>query len=103
MADPMKIRATMQGDVVEVKVLMSHQMETGQRKDAADNVVPAHFIQEVIALHNGKPVMRAQWGTAVSTNPYWGFGFKGAQKGDTITITWVDNKGDRRTDETTVR
>jgi len=103
MPDPMRIRATMQGEVVDVKVLMSHQMETGQRKDAGGNVVPAHFIQDVVALHNDKPVMRAQWGPAVSTNPYWAFRFAGGQKGDRITITWVDNKGEKRTDETTVR
>lgn len=103
MPDPMRIRATMQGEVVDVKVLMSHQMETGQRKDASGNAVPAHFIQDVVAMHNDRPVMRAQWGPAVSTNPYWNFRFAGGQKGDRITITWVDNKGEKRTDETTVR
>ena len=52
MADPMKIRAQMKGDVAEIRILMSHAMETGQRKDAAGTTVPAHFIQTDIAPEN---------------------------------------------------
>lgn len=99
MADPMKIRASLQGDTVEVKVLMSHEMETGQRKDASGALVPAHFISTVTAECNGKTVLTAQWGPAVSKNPYLAFKFKGAAKGDKVKITWVDNKGETRTDE----
>jgi sulfur-oxidizing protein SoxZ len=99
MADPMKIRASLQGDVVEVKVLMSHEMETGQRKDGAGAVIPAHYIQTVTAECNGKPVMTAEWGPAVSKNPYLSFKFKGGAKGDKIKITWIDNKGETRSDE----
>ncbi len=102
MGDPMKIRASLQGDTVEVKVLMSHEMESGQRKDASGAVVPAHFIHTVTAQCNGKTVLSAQWGPAVSKNPYLAFKFKGAAKGDKIAITWVDNKGDTRTDEGTI-
>lgn len=102
MADPMKIRATLQGDTADVKVLMSHIMETGQRKDASGEVIPAHFIQTVTATCNGKTVLSAQWGPAVSKNPFLAFKFKGAAKGDKIQVTWVDNKGDTRTDEATI-
>ena len=70
MADPMKIRANVVGDSTEVKVLMSHEMETGQRKDAQGKVIPAWFIQNVTATHNGKTVLAAQWGPAVSKNPF---------------------------------
>ena len=102
MADPMKIRAAMSGDKVEVKILMSHEMETGQRKDASGKVIPAWFIQEVTATLNGKTVMTAQWGPSVSKNPFLQFSLKGAKAGDKVGITWVDNKGDKRTDEATV-
>jgi sulfur-oxidizing protein SoxZ len=102
MADPMKIRAAMQGDKVEVKVLMSHIMETGQRKDAKGATIPAHFIQNVTAVHNGKTVLSAQWGPSVSTNPFLSFRFKGGKPGEKVQITWTDNKGDKRTDETTI-
>ena len=102
MADPMKIRATLVGDSTEVRVLMSHEMETGQRKDAAGKTVPAWFIQSVTATHNGKTVLSAQWGPAVAKNPFLSFKFKGGAKGDKIVVTWVDNRGERRTDEAAI-
>lgn len=96
MAEPMKIRATMAGDAADVKVLMNHPMETGQRKDAkTGKLVPAHFIQEVVATLNGKPVLTANMGGAVSKNPYLGFKVKGAKAGDKINISWTDNSGDK--------
>ena len=93
MADPMRIRATEQPDGVDVRVLMSHEMETGQRRDSAGNLVPAHFIQNVTVSHAGKPVLNAEWGPAVSKNPFMQFVVKGAKAGDKISVTWVDNKG----------
>ncbi|HTQ00451.1 MAG TPA: thiosulfate oxidation carrier complex protein SoxZ [Casimicrobiaceae bacterium] len=102
MADPMRIRANAVGDSTEVKVLMSHEMETGQRKDAQGKTIPAWFIQEVSVTWNGKTVLSAQWGPAVAKNPFVSFKFKGGAKGDKITITWVDNRGDKRTDEATI-
>ena len=102
MADPMKIRASMMGDKVVVKVLMAHEMETGQRKDSAGKSVPAWFIQNVTATHNGKTVLAAQWGPAVSKNPFLEFRFSGGKAGEKVLVTWVDNKGDKRTDEATI-
>ena len=102
MSDPMRIRAQSAGDKATVRVLMSHEMETGLRKDGAGKVIPAWFIQEVAAQLNGKTVMTAQWGPAVSKNPFLQFNVKGAKAGDKIAITWTDNKGDKRTDEATV-
>jgi sulfur-oxidizing protein SoxZ len=102
MADPMRIRAQAAGDKTTVRVLMSHEMETGQRKDASGNTIPAWFIQEVTAAHNGKQVLSAQWGPAVSKNPFMQFTVKGAKAGDKITVSWKDNKGETRTDEAVV-
>ena len=102
MADPMRIRAQAQGGNAVVRVLMSHEMETGQRKDAAGKVIPAWHINEVTALHNGKPVFSAEWGPAVAKNPFLQFTVKGAKAGDKVAVTWKDNKGDSRTDEATV-
>ena len=99
MADPMKIRANVVGDSTEVKVLMSHEMETGQRKDAQGKTIPARHIQSVAATWNGKTVLTAEWGPAVSKNPFLSFKFKGGAKGDKVQITWTDNKGEKRTDE----
>lgn len=102
MADPMKIRAQMQGDTADIRVLMSHPMETGQRKDPQGKAVPAHHIQSITATVAGKLVLDGQIGTAVSRNPVFGFRVKGVKAGDKVVITWVDNKGDKRTDEATI-
>ncbi len=102
MADPMRIRAQASGGNALVRVLMSHEMETGQRKDSAGKVIPAWHITDVTAALNGKQVMSAEWGPAVSKNPFMQFTVKGAKAGDKIAVTWKDNKGDTRTDEATV-
>ena len=102
MADPMRIRAQVAGDKATVRVLMAHEMESGQRKDTAGKTIPAWHIQEVTAQHNGKTVMTAQWGPAVSKNPFLQFVVKGAKAGDKISVSWVDTKGDKRSDEATV-
>jgi sulfur-oxidizing protein SoxZ len=102
MADPMRIRAQAQGDKTTVRVLVAHEMESGQRRGADGKTVPAWFIQTISATHAGKTVMSAQFGPAVSKNPFVQFAFKGGKAGDKITVTWKDNKGESRTDEATI-
>jgi sulfur-oxidizing protein SoxZ len=102
MPDPMRIRAQAAGDKTTVRVLMSHEMETGQRRDAAGKVIPAWFIQDVTATHNGKPVLSAQWGTPVSKNPFLQFTVRGAKAGDKIIVAWKDNRGETQTNEAIV-
>ena len=102
MSEPMKIRATLQGNVADVRILMLHPMETGQRKDAKGEVVPIHFIKNVVVTHNGNIVLDAEWTQAISRNPFLGLRVKGAKLGDKISVTWIDNKGDKRTDEAAV-
>lgn len=100
MASSIRVKASISGDVATLKALIKHPMETGQRKDSkTGELIPAKFIQEVICTHNGSNVMTAEWGAAVSKNPYLSFKFKGASKGDKITLKWIDNTGE--TDETT--
>jgi sulfur-oxidizing protein SoxZ len=102
MADPMRIRAQVAGGNATVKVLMSHDMETGVRKDGTGKLIPAWHIAEVNVTHNGKSVLTAEWGTGVAKNPFLQFTVKDAKVGDKIVITWKDNHGDTRTDEATV-
>lgn len=97
-----KIRAKAEGGVTTVKALISHPMETGQRKDKAGAVIPAHFIQEVVCEHNGNNVMTALWGVAISKNPYLSFKFSGAKPGDSLKLSWVDNKGEKDSTETQI-
>jgi len=102
MADPMRIRAALAGEETTVRVLMSHPMETGLRKDAAGASIPALFITDVEATHNGKSVLKAMFSGAVSQNPFLSFKFKGGAKGDKVIVKWIDNKGDNRTDEAAI-
>ncbi len=105
MADKPRIKLpkeAKQGEIIQIKTLVSHLMESGQRKDAQGKTIPAWHITQVSATHNGKPVLSAQWGPAVSKNPFLSFKFKGGAKGDKVQVSWVDNRGDKRTDEATV-
>lgn len=102
MAEPMRIRAQAQGGNAVVRVLMSHEMESGQRKDSAGKVIPAWHITDVTVSLNGRQVLTAEWGPAVSRNPFLQFTLKGAKAGDKVAISWKDSKGDTRTDEATV-
>ncbi len=89
-----KMRAKLDGGVTTVKALISHPMDTGLVKDKkTDKLIPAHFIQEVTVTHKGTTVMTAEWGGAVSKNPYLSFRFKGGSAGDTLKLSWVDNQG----------
>jgi len=93
----------MSGDTADVKCLMNHPMESGVRKDGkTGETVPAHHVTNVTVTLNGKTVMDAQWGGGISKNPYLAFKVKGAQPGDKVKISWVDNKGDSRSDEATI-
>lgn len=103
MSDSIKVRAKVTGGVTEVKALINHAMETGLRKDAkTGQVVPAHFIQEITCTHNGENVLTSQWGAAISKNPYLSFKFSGAKAGDTLKVSWVDNKGETDTVDATI-
>jgi sulfur-oxidizing protein SoxZ len=103
MAEPIKIRAQLDGDTANIKILMTHVMETGQRKDAkTGQIVPAHFIQSVTVTLNGKTVLDTQFSQAVSKNPFLGIRVKGAKAGDKVVVNWVDNKGDKGSGEATV-
>ncbi len=104
MSKTIKIRARLKGDVTEVKMLIKHPMETGQRKDRkTGKKIPAHFIKEVDCRHNGKPVLTALWSGGISKNPYLAFKFKGGKKGDTVSVKWVDNQGQSDSTETKIR
>ena len=94
MAGPMKMRATWANGFTDVRVLMTHPMETGQRKDPDGNLIPMHFIQTISVQLNGKTVVDCEVSQGVSRNPVFSFRIKGGARGDKITVAWQDNKGD---------
>ena len=96
-------RSARAGEVIEIRTLMNHPMETGLRKDAkTGQLVPAHYISEVTAALNGTPVLKGGMSGGVSKNPYLGFKIKGAKAGDKVTVNWVDNTGDKNSAEATI-
>ena len=101
-AGPMKMRATLAGGNTEVRVLMTHPMETGQRKDPDGKIVPLHFIQTVTVKVNGKTVVDGQISQAISRNPVFTFRLRGGAKGDKIEVSWLDNKGETNSIEAPV-
>lgn len=104
MGKPIKIRAKLKGDIAEVKALMPHDMETGRRRNPEnDELIAAHYIEDVTVEHNGELVLQAYWGTAVSKNPYVSFSIRNAAPGDVVKIRWTDNVGDSSEIETTLK
>ena len=91
MAIPIKLRA---GNG-EIKALISHPSENGLRKDAkSGQLVPAHFINNVMVAINGKTVLDGQWSGGVSKDPFIAFRVKGMKAGDRVNISVKDNMGD---------
>ena len=88
-----KSRARLEGDRLELRTQLTHPMETGQRKDAAGQLVPAHFIQQIVITLNGTPVVEADCGQGLSANPNLAFRLRGAKAGDLLQVSWHDNRG----------
>lgn len=104
MASPMRIRATEKDGVIDVRILMKHDMESGLRKTPEGTTVPAWFISTVEAKIGDRVVYSAQFGPAVSKDPFLHFKLKvAAKKGDVVTITWIDNKGETQTDKSDIK
>ena len=102
MAEPIKIRAQLQGEMTEIRILMQHPMETGQRKDDKGQTLPVNFIQTFSVQHNGKPLVEGQLNTSVAKNPLFVFKTRSIKAGDRLVVAWKDNLGEQRQDEITV-
>jgi len=99
---PVKIRGKIKDGIAKIKALMPHPMETGTRRDANDQVIPAHFIEEVVCELNGTMTLKAEWGPSVSKNPYFAFKINSAKPGDVVKISWTDNLGESSSGELTL-
>lgn len=104
MASKIKVKVKFKGDLAEVKSLMMHPMETGSRKDPdTGSTIAAHHITQLTFANNGEPVMVVNCSTAVARDPYFSFNFTGAKAGDTLTVSWVDNKGESDSTEVVLK
>ncbi|MDP3438983.1 MAG: thiosulfate oxidation carrier complex protein SoxZ [Azonexus sp.] len=99
----MKIRAQVEGDITEIRILLQHPMETGQRKDENGQALAIHFIQHFSVSHDGRMLIDGQLNTSIAKNPLFAFKARGIKPGDKIKVSWQDNKGDQRQDEITAR
>ncbi|MCC7414064.1 MAG: thiosulfate oxidation carrier complex protein SoxZ [Gammaproteobacteria bacterium] len=88
-----RIRSDRDGELVSVRALLSHPMETGRRRDTGGATVPAHYIERLTCEHNGRIVLDTAWGTGIARNPLLGFRLKGTAPGDVLRLHWVDNLG----------
>ena len=103
MTDKIKTRVTLKGDLVDLKMLIFHPMESGLRKDSVTKkLIPRHFIDKLEIRLNGKIVMETHLSRSVSRNPFLHFRLKDTASGDKIEISWTDNKGESDKTETTV-
>ena len=102
MAEQIKIRANLNGELADIRILMPHAMETGQRKDERGQTLAAHFIQTFTVSLNGKPILEGQLNTSISRNPLFTFRARGIKSGDKLAVTWTDNRGEQRQDEITL-
>jgi sulfur-oxidizing protein SoxZ len=90
------------GELVEVKALVQHIMETGQRKDAQGNVIPRKILNKFTCTVNGKEVFAADFEAAIAANPYIQFKFK-AQESGPVVLTWIDDDGSKIVGEETIK
>lgn len=102
MAEQIRLKVLLRGEIADIRVLLQHPMENGLRKDERGEPVPAHFIQAFSITLNGKPLIEGQLNTAVSKNPLFTFKARGVKAGDKLAVSWADNRGGRRADEFTV-
>ena len=80
--------------IVNVKAIISHPMLTGLTKDKKGEKIPAHYINEVVVTANDTVVMTANWGGAVSKDPYISFDYAG-KSGDVVKLAWTDNQDNK--------
>ncbi|MBB4265707.1 thiosulfate oxidation carrier complex protein SoxZ [Roseospira visakhapatnamensis] len=80
------------GEIIEIKTLINHAMESGQRKDSGGNTIPRQIINRFVVTLNGREVFSTDLFPSVSANPYVAFFLKAEESGD-LTFTWHDDDG----------
>ncbi len=95
---PKKAKA---GDTITIKTLISHKMESGQRKDKSGQKIPKSIINTFTCDFNGQNVIEVKLDTAISTNPYFQFKAVVPEAGD-FTFTWLDDDGSVYTDSKSI-
>ena len=99
-----KMKAKAENGETTVKALIKHPMETGRRKEKdSEKLIPIHYIKEVTCSYQGEPLLTAEWGPTISKNPFLSFKFTGGAVGETVELSWTDNKGNSETASATIK
>lgn len=99
-----KIRTKRIDGTLQIRLLIAHPMEHGRNRDSKTNdLIPAHFIQELSIKHNNEVIMNGAIGANIAKDPYFAFMLKSGNLGDKITISWVDNLGNKDTQDHLVK
>ncbi len=100
---PIRMLARVSGNGALIKALLVHPMENGFTKDAAGNIVPAHFITDLVLYVNDEVVTRVHTGSGIATDPLFGWRIAGVKAGDRVRLSWRDNLGQEKSQETTAQ
>lgn len=104
MSESIKFRAQARDGITEIRMLVPHPMETGMRKDAeTGKTIPADHIRLLVVRINDRLVLEAHLNTAVAKNPVFAFKVRGGKPGDRVRVSWIDARGDQRSDEMLVQ
>lgn len=89
------------GEVFEVKTLVRHPMETGNRKDKDGNAIPRDILHSFVCKVNDIEVLRSKWGASISANPYFAFSLK-LETTSKVEFSWMDDHGETYLDTKTI-
>jgi sulfur-oxidizing protein SoxZ len=94
--------AARKGEIVEIKTLIRHEMETGHRRDNFGKPIPRDIINSFVVTYSGDEIFRVQLFPGVAANPYFAFSTVAMETGD-IVFTWTDDKGERTVEKRTLK
>ena len=82
------------GEIVEIRLLVQHPMETGFRRDVQGRAIPMNVVNQVVARYDGREIFRAELGSGIAANPYLSF-FTTATASGEVEVSWIDDAGQR--------
>jgi sulfur-oxidizing protein SoxZ len=89
------------GDILEIKTLVQHPMETGYRRDSTGGAIPRDIIEHFVCTYNGEEVFRAELFPAIAANPFIAFTTVATESG-TLAFSWTDSAGQTQTESVTI-
>ena len=89
------------GEIIEIKALVAHEMETGFRRTQLGALIPRDIITRFVCAYNGVQIFRAEFYSAIAANPYLAFTMRVTESG-TIVCTWTGDNGYSHTESAAI-